>query len=86
MNNYEATEQAYKNGYEAGKKDALKKVVVRRTARLYWKPVGEGTWNLTCSACDSHLGCREDSKFCPECGAKFVKPKALMPAPPKGDD
>lgn len=85
MNNYEATEQAYKNGYEQGKKDVLKKVVVRRTARLYWKPVGEGTWNLTCSACDSHLGCREDSKFCPECGAKFVKPKALMPEPPNGE-
>jgi hypothetical protein len=30
MNNYEATEQAYKNGYEQGKKDALK-----------WIPVSE---------------------------------------------
>lgn len=30
MNNYEATEQAYKNGYEAGKKDALR-----------WIPVSE---------------------------------------------
>ena len=30
MNNYEATEQAYKNGYEQGKKDSLK-----------WIPVSE---------------------------------------------
>ena len=29
MNNYEATEQAYKNGYEQGKKDALKWIPVR---------------------------------------------------------
>lgn len=52
-------------------------------AKLYWKPVENGVWNLTCSACDSHLGCREDSKFCPECGAKFRKYIALSPEPPK---
>jgi rRNA maturation endonuclease Nob1 len=80
---YEATEQAYKNGYEQGKKDALKKVVIRRRAKLYWKLVAPGEWNLTCSACDSHLGCKETASFCPECGARFVRPKAVMPEPPK---
>lgn len=79
MNNYEATEKAYKNGYEQGKKDTLKKVRVRRTARLYWKQVDRNSWDLTCSGCDTHLDCREDAKFCYECGAKFVKPKAFSP-------
>jgi hypothetical protein len=60
-------------------------VTVQEEAKLYWKPVEPGVWNLTCSACDSHLGCREDANFCPECGAKFVRPKAVMPQPPKGE-
>ena len=54
-------------------------VTIQKEAKLYWKPAEKGVWNLTCSACDSHLGCREDAKHCPECGAKFVKPKAQMP-------
>lgn len=60
-------------------------VTVRKEAKLYWKPVKTGEWNLTCSACDSHLGCRENASFCPECGAKFVYPKAVMPQSPKGE-
>ena len=60
-------------------------VTVQKEAKLYWKPVKPGEWNLTCSACDSHLGCREDANFCPECGAKFVYPKAVAPQPPKGE-
>lgn len=60
-------------------------VTVRMEAKLYWKPVKPGEWNLTCSACDSHLGCRENANFCPECGAKFVYPKAVTPQPPKGE-
>ena len=60
-------------------------VTVQDEAKLYWKPVKPGEWNLTCSACDSHLGCREGAKHCPECGAKFVYPKAIMPKPPKGE-
>lgn len=60
-------------------------VTVQEEAKLYWKPVEKGVWNLTCSACDTHLGCKEDAKHCPECGAKFVYPKAVAPEPPKGD-
>ena len=60
-------------------------VTVQEEAKLYWKPVNPGEWNLTCSACDSHLGCREDANFCLECGAKFVYPKAVAPQPPKGE-
>ena len=51
-------------------------VTVQEEANLYWKLVEPGKWNLTCSACDSHLGCREDANFCPECGARFISPKA----------
>lgn len=72
MDNYTSTEEAYKKGYEAGKKAARTKVIAmiaRRTARLYWKPVKPGVWYMTCSACDTHLGCKEDAKYCPECGA-----------------
>jgi hypothetical protein len=34
MNNYEATEQAYKNGYEQGKKDALARIPVTNADRI----------------------------------------------------
>lgn len=60
-------------------------VTIQKEAKLYWKPVEKGVWNLTCSACDSHLGCRENAKHCPECGAKFVKYQELSPEPPKGE-
>ena len=60
-------------------------VTIQKEGKLYWKQVEPGEWNLTCSACDSHLGCREGSKYCPECGAKFVYPKAVAPEPPKED-
>lgn len=61
-------------------------VIIQKEAKLYWKPVEKGVWNLTCYACDSHLGCREDAKHCPECGAKFVKPQALSPKLPEEED
>lgn len=56
-----------------------------REAKLYWKPVEKGVWNLTCSWCDSHLGCKENAKYCPECGAKFVKAEALCHELPEGE-
>lgn len=59
-------------------------VTVQEEAKLYWKPVKLGEWHLNCSACDSHLVCREGANFCPECGSKFVYPKAVAPQPPKG--
>ena len=60
-------------------------VTVQEEAKLYWKPVKLGEWHLTCSACDSHLVCREGANFCPECGSKFVYPKTVAPQPPKGE-
>lgn len=57
-------------------------VTVQEEAKLYWKPCDDRTSILTCSACDTNLGCREDANFCPECGAKFVINEA---EPPKGE-
>ena len=39
-------------------------VTVQAEAKLYWKPVKPGEWNLICSACDSHLGCKDNANFC----------------------
>lgn len=68
MNYYEATEIAYKNGYEAGKNDA---VVHGR-----WRYEG---LNAVCSNCGFKWfeGCQEcgvcpsDVNYCPHCGAKM---------------
>lgn len=58
-------------------------VTIQKEAKLYWKPIKKGLWHLTCSGCDSHLGCREEAKHCPECGAKFVKYEELAPEIPE---
>ena len=67
MNVYEATEIAYKNGYEAGKRDAVK----------------HGLWiGQRCSVCngnymdyadaDSYPAIGEPKpNYCPHCGAKM---------------
>lgn len=60
--NYTATEQAYKNGYEQGKKDAVK----------------HGRWNDDgrCTECDWYMpfdceGNSFETQYCPHCGAKM---------------
>ena len=75
MKVYEATEQAYKNGYEAGKKDAVK-----HGRWLY----DSGSGKYFCSACDEYaLSFKKDTlyggdlyevcltDYCPNCGAKM---------------
>ena len=66
MDNYTATELAYKNGYEQGKKDAVK--------HGFWKQeppivLGGVTWNF-CSICGSSQGTKW-MNYCPNCGAKM---------------
>ena len=39
--------------------------------RWEWKPIGEKTWQLFCSACGSGDGTSEDYNYCPNCGAKM---------------
>lgn len=69
MDNFTATEQAYKNGYEQGMKDAVKH--------------GEWVWDsdndrYVCSRCnkepsgDCSGGCVSHlSDYCPNCGSKM---------------
>ena len=59
MKTYEATEQAYKNGYEKGRKDAVK--------HGRWKGAGMGDYY--CSLCQRLVNPR--TNYCPHCGAKM---------------
>ena len=65
MKSYEATEIAYKNGYEAGRRDAVK--------HGRWIETEEGT---VCSECHKHpfedgefAVANYNGNFCPNCGA-----------------
>lgn len=62
MDIYSATEQAYKNGYENGKRDA---VVHGR-----WIPPEYPNFLSTCSICGSQ-GLTLKYNYCPICGAKM---------------
>ena len=56
MNIHDATETAYRNGYEQGKKDAVK----------------HGEWcGTVCSACGASTANGFDYEYCPHCGAKM---------------
>jgi rubrerythrin len=65
MKTYEATEQAYKNGYEKGKQDAVK--------HGRWNEINQTTtglpWKYRCNKC----GCPQDyaHNYCPNCGARM---------------
>ena len=72
MDNFTATEQAYKNGYEQGMKDAVK----HGEWEWYISPVClSGDLYRRCSICgDSdpwQLTTRGCSNYCPNCGAKM---------------
>ena len=65
MDNHTATEQAYKNVYEQGKKDAVR--------HGGWKLKYETFGEMQCSICGSEALVKEryyvSSNFCPNCGA-----------------
>ena len=67
MKVHDATEQAYKNGYEAGKRDARKKG--------QWVQIGydKAMDRITCSCCLEYFNIldnnTEDFNFCPNCGS-----------------
>lgn len=65
MDNFTATEQAYKNGYEQGMKDAVK--------HGEWKLKYETFGATECSVCGSEALVKERyyvrSNYCPNCGA-----------------
>lgn len=62
----DAIGQAYKNGYEAGMKDA----VVH--GRWIWEDFsGIGFLTLCCSECLESEGVSEEHRYCHNCGAKM---------------
>ena len=72
MDNYTMTEQAYKNGYEQGLKDAVKEGewIPYHEADIGWDEYG-----VRCSVCgfevesqNVRLVCHG---FCPKCGARM---------------
>ena len=66
MNIYDATEQAYKNGYEKGRMDAL----TIPTMHWIYKPFqgDESVWLFHCSCCGNPTA--RERNFCAECGSK----------------
>ena len=72
MDNYTATEQAYKNGYEQGLKDAVKEgewvtEIIDKTERKI---------SVTCSNCEAFFSLDLFDfglcyNFCPNCGIKM---------------
>lgn len=62
MKIHEATEQAYKNGYEKGKRDAVK-------PNGRWKCAGLGDYY--CSLC-CFVVSGSNYHYCPHCGANMM--------------
>jgi predicted amidophosphoribosyltransferase len=67
MKTYDATEQAYKNGYFAGRRDSVKEATW-----LYEKKFLFINGKPTCSFCNKKS--KKETKYCCNCGAKILKP------------
>ena len=68
MKTYEATEQAYKNGYERGYKDG-KSAAVKR-GRWRWRKYGGS--HFYCSECEIGVPFSYTAhKYCPNCGVRM---------------
>lgn len=65
MNPYDATEIAYKNGYEQGMKDAVK--------HGRWEPVPSNGIGGTakCSICGKAIYGYHTMNYCPNCGERM---------------
>ncbi len=65
MDKYTAQEQAYKNGYAAGKRDAV------AHGRWIWTVTGQEDYEqyYRCSECNEHSYIQ--FKYCPDCGARM---------------
>ena len=77
MNIHDATEAAFRRGYEIGKTDVQKIVTCHWIERLHEDTRGDYyLWH--CSRCDNPSARKRN--FCAECGAKMeIEGKSLMP-------
>ena len=64
MNEHDIAEQAYKNGYEQGKRDAVKH---GRWITTAYKPFVYSK----CSLCGHRVTIDGESNYCPNCGARM---------------
>lgn len=64
MTKHEATEQAYKKGYDDGKRDAVKHGT---WSCVFFKDIGFSAYQ--CSECEKFGD--SDTSYCPHCGAKM---------------
>lgn len=73
MNIHDATETAYRNGYEQGKKDAVKHGKWKQRLEYYEDII------YRCSVCHEDFETTEETplqnmwNYCPHCGAKMDK-------------
>lgn len=63
MDNYTATEQAYKNGYEQGQRDAVK--------HGRWENLSTNLHGFPTGVCTNCGERRIRDKHCPNCGARM---------------
>lgn len=79
MNIHDATEEAYKRGYEVGKRAAVKRgwwKEYSHSALVRWKdgePVWEDRTVYRCCRCD--FGTIAKHNFCPRCGSDMREPQ-----------
>lgn len=78
MNLHDATEQAYKNGYEQGLKDAVKHGRWSPKKTILYGVIYE----LECSVCGIDWALAE-YRFCPNCGARMDLPEPYNPDIPR---
>jgi rubrerythrin len=73
MNAYDASEQAYKRGYEQGKKDARKKGRWIHDQVEACNPFVDSlpVWVdvMQCSVCNEYIEGSHGKNYCPNCGA-----------------
>ena len=68
MNEQDAFEQAYKNGYEKGQEDALKEHT------SHWVISSDGYYPY-CAACKQEPQSGYITEYCPHCGRRMIENK-----------
>ena len=73
MNINDTTEQAYRNGYEQGKKDAHKHGHWIVSDKFFFRIDGRGNcwYEIQCSNCNAVMKGCEKTPYCANCGAKM---------------
>lgn len=72
MNMHDATEQAYKNGYEAGMNDAIRQgYAITNERKAKWIINSDGYYP-ECSNCWNEPSAHKLTKYCEKCGCRMT--------------